>query len=186
MLWKKLLAPALLTLALTTAAVSSVSAAGAPPASDAVEALATLPGQEAPTPQHARITDPAVACQHQDLHIALPPLCKLWASGTLTPEEKEAIGHIIVRVANISIHRPILKERLIERCERFLAAHPDADGPRVTLCKRIIAGETITPEELRSLREDASAAPGERKARPAAQGTPGARIRPAVTATPTS
>ncbi len=198
MLWKKLLAPALLTLALSTVAVSAVSAAGTPVSSDGIKAQAALPGQAAPDPNAARhvprITDPQVACEHQNLSPALPPLCGLWLPKTLPADQQQAIGRIIVHVANAATHAPGIRERLVERCERYLAAHPDETSLRVRLCKRIVAGETLTPEELQGLREAGPAAQGaqdgQRKQRPAAQGAqgaPGARgLRPAVTATPTN
>lgn len=194
-LWKKLIAPALLALTLSTAAVSAASAAATPAPTDAIEAQADLPGQTAPGPdglERPRITDPKVACEHQELHVALIPLCGIWLPKTLPADQQEAIGHVIVRVANLAAHAPKIRERLAERCERYLAAHPDENNLRTRLCKRIVAGEKLTPEELRDLREERQDAKGaengQRKQRPGLQGTPGQPRgpRPAVTATPAS
>ena len=164
MRWKKLLVPALVAGTLALGAVSSAAAAGLERPVTEVAAgsyqVAATPSSTpaAPDTETAAASDPEIACALPEAHTALPVLCSLWQGGTLPEAAQRAIGHVIVRLANgaddPSHDSGDRIAHLKELCATFLADHPDADGERVQLCKRILAGGSPAGDKFERMKAE--------------------------------
>jgi hypothetical protein len=152
--WKKLLAPAVIAVAVTLGAGSVATASSIPGFGGATRYVAqeaTSTPTSTPTP---KVTDPAVACADVSVDPALATLCPLWQGATLPERAQQMLGSLILHVVNGDSGTPhrdgehspqdpaARQAKLQASCEQYMAAHPDATDPHATFCTAVLAGET--------------------------------------------